>query len=55
MTSAKVANSVRKKSVDNIPNYKEIEINTGLKHGFLYRPLVEWVRPAMLWATGNYK
>jgi hypothetical protein len=36
-------------------HYKEIEINTGLRHGFLYRPLSEWVQPARKWATGDYR
>lgn len=37
-----------------ISHYKEIEINTGLKHGFLYKPLKEWIEPAIKWATKNY-
>ena len=35
-------------------HYKEIELNTGLKHGFLYRPLAAWMDPATKWANGNY-
>ena len=38
-----------------VPHYKEIQINTGLKHGFLYKPLPEWVSPAIKWAGGNYQ
>jgi hypothetical protein len=38
-----------------INHYKEIEINTGLKHGFLYRPLPEWINPARRWANNDYK
>lgn len=30
--------------------WKEVEVNTGLKHGFLYRPLKEWIEPAIAWA-----
>jgi hypothetical protein len=30
--------------------YREITISTGLRHGFLYRPLPEWVEPALAWA-----
>jgi pimeloyl-ACP methyl ester carboxylesterase len=30
---------------------REIVINTGLRHGFLYRPLPEWVEPVVEWAT----
>ena len=33
-----------------ITNYNSIEVNTGLKHGFLYRPMKEWVEPAVEWA-----
>jgi pimeloyl-ACP methyl ester carboxylesterase len=29
----------------------EILLDTGLRHGFLYRPLREWVEPAVEWAT----
>jgi hypothetical protein len=38
----------------NIKHYKEIGINTGLRHGFLYRPIAEWMGPAVMWAKGNY-
>lgn len=31
-------------------DYREVEVNTGLKHGFLYRPLAEWVEPTLAWA-----
>ena len=34
-----------------IREYRAIEVNTGLKHGFLYRPLKEWVEPAVEWAS----
>ncbi|PBQ34699.1 alpha/beta hydrolase [Sphingobacteriaceae bacterium] len=37
-----------------ITHYKEIQINTGLKHGFLYRPISEWINPARNWAAGTY-
>jgi hypothetical protein len=39
----------------NINHFKEIELNTGLKHGFLYKPLSGWVHPAIKWANGDYK
>jgi len=45
----------RKKSSQIIPHYKEIELRTGLKHGFLYRPLPEWIIPAIKWAANDYK
>ena len=31
-------------------DWKEVEVNTGLKHGFLFRPLKEWTDPAIAWA-----
>lgn len=46
--------SLRNSSSLPVPHYKEIAINTGLRHGFLYRPLKEWVTPAVNWANGNY-
>jgi hypothetical protein len=33
-----------------ITKYKEIEINTGLDHGFLYKPLNQWIEPTIKWA-----
>jgi hypothetical protein len=37
-----------------IKKYKDLEINTGLRHGFLYRPIKEWLQPAITWASGKY-
>lgn len=37
-----------------ISRYREIELNTGLKHGFMYRPIQEWLDPAAKWANNNY-
>ncbi len=37
-----------------ISHYKEIELNTGLRHGFIYKPLAEWIDPTLKWASGNY-
>jgi pimeloyl-ACP methyl ester carboxylesterase len=31
---------------------REIVLRTGLSHGFLYRPLPEWVDPVVEWARG---
>jgi len=39
----------------SIPHYKEIELNTGLKHGFLFKPLPQWMEPAIKWASNNYQ
>jgi hypothetical protein len=38
----------------SVPHYKEIELNTGLKHGYLYKPLVEWINPVIKWGKGKY-
>lgn len=32
---------------------REIVLQTGLSHGFLYRPLEEWVTPVVSWATAE--
>jgi hypothetical protein len=29
---------------------KDVEVNTGLAHGFLFRPMKEWVEPTVAWA-----
>jgi hypothetical protein len=34
-------------------DYKEIELNTGLRHGFVYRPMKEWIEPTAAWAQGH--
>ena len=44
----------KKFSTCNIQHFKEIELNTGLRHGFLFKPLKEWMVPTMKWANGNY-
>jgi hypothetical protein len=44
----------RKRPSQKIPHYKEIELHTGLKHGFLYKPLPVWVQPAIKWAGNDY-
>lgn len=46
---------VKDRSSQEIPHYKEIELNTGLKHGFLYKPLPAWMEPVIQWANGNYE
>ncbi|WP_309869133.1 alpha/beta hydrolase [Chryseobacterium camelliae] len=33
--------------------FKEITLNTGLKHGFLFRALDEWIIPAKAWINSN--
>lgn len=38
-----------------IDHFKEIELTTGLRHGFLFKPLKEWINPTIQWASGNYE
>ncbi|MBC7554375.1 MAG: alpha/beta hydrolase [Taibaiella sp.] len=45
----------KKRSKLNVPNFKEIKLQTGRKHGYLYKPLPEWVGPCVTWAKGIYK
>jgi hypothetical protein len=37
----------------NLMNFKEITLRLGLGHGVLYRPLKEWVQPAIRWARSG--
>ncbi len=48
-------NAQRKQTGDKVVRYKEIELHTGLKHGFLYKPLDEWILPTIKWARQKYK
>ena len=34
----------------NLSAHQEIRLDTGLEHGFLYRPLPEWMGPVTHWA-----
>ncbi len=38
-----------------VNHFKEVELNTGLKHGFLFKPLQEWIEPSVKWAKRNYE
>ncbi len=44
----------KENSTCKLENFKEIELNTGMKHGFLFKPLKEWIAPTVKWANGNY-
>jgi hypothetical protein len=33
-----------------VRRYQEITLNTGLRHGFLFRPLYAWLDPTLTWA-----
>ena len=47
-----LAQSCQKYRADatGIGAWKEVELNSGLKHGFIYRPMKEWVEPTVAWA-----
>ncbi|MEZ5041274.1 MAG: alpha/beta hydrolase [Saprospiraceae bacterium] len=38
----------------DIKHFKEIELNTGLQHGFLFKPMKLWIEPSVAWANGHY-
>jgi hypothetical protein len=38
-----------KKQSHGISKYKEIELHTGKKHGFIFTPISEWLAPAVEW------
>ena len=40
-----------KTSSSGIRKYNEVELNTGLGHGFIFQPINEWVLPTIEWAT----
>ncbi len=44
----------KENSTCSIRHFKEIELNTGLNHGFLFKPLKDWMTPTMRWARGDY-
>jgi hypothetical protein len=48
------AESRRMTSKLKVTRFKEIALNTGLKHGFLFKLLVEWLNPCKMWAIQNY-
>jgi len=46
--------NMKTKSENAVGRFEEIELNTGLKHGFLFKAMPEWIDPASKWAKGNY-
>lgn len=48
--------AIKKKEVSSlkVPNFKEIELNTGMNHGFLFKAMDEWIIPCTNWANGSY-
>lgn len=39
----------------NVKVFKEIELDTKLKHGFLYKALPQWIQPCIQWINHDYK
>jgi len=33
-----------------VGRYEETQLNTGLRHGFIYKPMSEWIEPTVAWA-----
>ncbi|MEO6684501.1 MAG: serine hydrolase domain-containing protein [Dyadobacter sp.] len=46
--------NMRLKSGNTVGRFKEIELNTGLKHGFLFKALPEWLEPSAKWAKQEF-
>ncbi len=46
---------VIEKSSKTVVKFKEIELSTGLNHGFLFKALPEWIEPCIKWAKGIEK
>lgn len=44
----------KENSTCKITHFEEIELHTGLRHGFLFQPLRAWMQPTMAWAKGEY-
>jgi hypothetical protein len=36
-----------------LSEYREIELNTNLRHGFIYKPMKEWIDPVVKWAQST--
>jgi hypothetical protein len=36
-----------------VSSFREVKLNTGLSHGFLYRGLKEWIDPVVGWGCGG--
>ncbi len=48
--------AIRRRETSNlkVKHFKEIELNTDLRHGFLFLPLKEWIEPSVKWAKQIY-
>lgn len=46
--------AMKNKSTSKVVRFKEIVVNTGLRHGFLYKALPVWLEPTIKWAKQIY-
>ena len=48
--------AIRRKETSSLPigHFKEVVLNTRLKHGFLFKAMNEWMEPSIQWARQNY-
>ncbi len=53
--SARSCLKLKDKSLNKVSRFKEVEVNTGLKHGFLFKALKAWIEPSIAWANGKYE
>lgn len=44
----------KENSTCEISHYGEVELDTKKGHGFLFKPLKDWLEPTMMWANGNF-
>lgn len=42
----------KRHSRSKISQFKELKLKTGLRHGFLFKALPEWLEPSVQWAKG---
>lgn len=47
--------NTKMKPGSDVKHFKEIELHTGLKHGFLYKASDGWIKPTATWAKQDYK
>lgn len=41
-------------STCDIKHFRDLKLNTGLHHGFLFKAMNEWIAPSINWASGQY-
>lgn len=51
---AQSCQNMKVRSSNVVGRFSEIELNTGLKHGFLFKALPEWLIPSAAWARQEY-